>query len=114
MPSAGDLKERVRFERRATGDDGFGNTVPGEWQEQFTRWAMFLMRPGSEAVLGARLEGRQPVTIIVRFDSQTKTITPDWRAVDVRTGKVYAIRAAEDMDRRRQWWSMVCEGGVAA
>jgi head-tail adaptor len=67
------------------------------------------MRPGSEALQAARLEGRQPVTIVVRYDSQTKTVTPDWRLEDVRTGRVFEVKSADDMDRRRQWWSMTCE-----
>lgn len=75
---------------------------------------MFIMRPGSETSLAARLEGRQPLTIVVRFDSQTRQIGSDWRAVDVRTGKVYAIRTAEDMERNRQWLSIVAEAGASA
>lgn len=114
MPEAGDLRERVRFEKRTIQDDSFGNEVAGDFAAQFERRALFIMRPGSEAVLAARLQGQQPVTIVVRFDSQTRQITPGWRAVDVRTGTIYSIRAAEDMDRKRQWWSMVCAGGEVA
>ena len=86
----------------------------GDFAEQFQRCAGFIMKPGSESVLAARLQGQQPVTIIVRFDSQTRTIGTDWRAVDVRTGIAYAIKAAEDMDRKRQWWTMVCVAGEVA
>ena len=114
MPSAGDLRERVSFARRAQVDDGMGNEVSGPFEEQFQRAAMFIMRPGSEAVMAARLQGQQPVTIVVRFDSQTRSVTPDWRVTDVRSGTVYAIRAAEDMDRKRQWISMVCMAGAAS
>lgn len=113
MPQSGDLRERVRFEKRGGTDDGFGNTVPGPWEEQFTRSAQFIMKPGSEAVLAARLQGQQPLTMIVRFDGSTRAITPDWRAVDGRTGAVYAIKAAEDMDRRRAWITLVCVAGEA-
>lgn len=112
MPRAGDLRERVRFDRPAAMDDGAGNAVQG-WEAAFVRAAMYLMRPGSEAVTAARLDGRQPVTIIVRYDNGTRTITPAWRAVDERSGAVYNVRAAADMDRRRQWWTLVCEGEAA-
>lgn len=111
MPSASDLKERVRLQKRSGTKDGYGNVVPGPWQDQFDRRAQFIMKPGSEAVLAARLQGQQPVTIIVRFDSQTSTIGTDWRVIDVRTGTALAIKAAEDMDRKRQWWTMVCAAG---
>ncbi|GJD58145.1 phage head closure protein [Methylobacterium dankookense] len=113
MPQAGDLRERVVFQSRAATDDGYGNTVTGAWTSRFERAAQFLMRPGSEAVTAARLEGQQPVTMIVRFDSQTCTITPAWRAIDKRTGVVYAIQAAADMERKRQWWTLVCLAGAA-
>lgn len=111
MPQAGDLRERVRFGKRGGAPDGYGNTVPGAFEAQFERSAQFIMKPGSEAVLAARLQGQQPVTVIVRFDSQTRQITPAWQMVDARTGTVYAIRAVEDMDRRRQWLTLVCVAG---
>lgn len=114
MTAPGRLKERVRFECRTNVDDGYGNKISGPWTAQFTRRAQYLMRAGSEATIAARLEGQQPVTIIVRFDEQTKTITPAWRAVDVNTGRIYAIRAAEDMGRKRAWWTMVCIEGATS
>jgi len=110
---AGDLRERIRFDKRADQEDGYGNTKDA-WEAQFTRSAMFLMKPGSESVLSERLQGRQPVTMIVRFDTLTALIKSDWRAVDTRTGIVYAIRAAEDMDRKRQWISIIAEAGIVA
>jgi SPP1 family predicted phage head-tail adaptor len=113
VPSAGDLREKVSFAKRVDVIDEYGG-VQGAWQEQFQRRALFIMRPGSEPVIAARLEGRQPLTIVVRYDSSTKTIGTDWQATDVRTGKTYAIRAAEDMDRRKQWLSILAEGGVPA
>lgn len=111
MPSAGDLRERVEFQEPTQQSDEYGNTVRG-LTPRFERAALYLMRPGSEAVTAARLEGRQPVTVIVRFDAQTRTVSPAWRLRDVRTGAIYLIKAAEDMDRKRAWWSMVCEREV--
>lgn len=109
------MVERVRFDPRAVQPaDDIGN-VEGEFDlsQGVTRWALFLMRPGSEAMTEARLAGRQPVTVIVRFDRATAAVSPDWRMTDVRTGVVYAIQAAADMDRSRQWMTFVCEAGVA-
>ena len=111
MPAAGDLRERVRFERRGGAKDGYGNTVPGPFEAQFSRPALYLMKPGSEAALAARLAGQQPVTIIVRLDPQTRTIATDWRAVDARTGTAYDIKAAADMERRGAWLTLTCVAG---
>lgn len=113
MPAAGDMRERIRLDARVASDDGFGNSV-ADWAPQFSRAAAYLMKPGSESVQAARLQGQQPVTIIVRFDPDTQRITSEWRATDERTGEVFAIRAAADMDRRRQWITMVCVAGEVA
>jgi SPP1 family predicted phage head-tail adaptor len=114
MTASGDLRDRMRFEKRALSDDGYGNTVAGAFEAQFTRWAEIVPARGSEQVIAARLEGVQPVTVRVRWDSQTGSITTDWRAVDTRSGRVYAIKTAADPDRRREWMEMLCVAGEAA
>ena len=117
MPSklhAGMMVERVAFQRRQAAEDGAGNTE-GDWDPAtaFQRAAGYIMKPGSEAVLAERLEGRQPVTIFTYWDAQTSQVKPgDWQIVDQNDQTVYAIRAAADMDRRRQWMTFVCESGV--
>ena len=111
----GQLRERVRFDPRAAqAADDLGN-VQADFDpaQGVTRSALYLMRPGSEAMPEARLSGRPPVTMIVRYDSATSAITADWRVTDLRTGAVYAIQAAADMDRARVWMTFVCEGGAA-
>lgn len=113
MPGAGDLKERVAFASRIEVRDEYGGSE-GAWETHFERPAMFIMRPGSEQITGARLEGRQPVIIVVRYDSETREIGTDWQLTDVRTTKTYAVRAVEDMDRKRQWITLICEGGGLA
>lgn len=111
----GQLRERVRFDPRgAQAIDDLGN-VQGDFDQAkgVTRSALYLMRPGSEAMTEARLSGKQPLTIITRYDSATCLITADWRVTDLRTGVTYAIQAAADMDRGREWMTFVCEGGAA-
>ena len=114
---AGAMVERVKFQKRSMADDGAGNTV-GDWTEQgqFCRPAGYIMKPGSEEFLASRLAGRQPATIFTYYDAQTSQVMANsqWRIVDQRDGAIYAIRAAEDMDRKRQWMTFVCEAGVEA
>lgn len=114
---AGDLKHRVRFERRQAIDDGAGNEESGAWLPQFTRSAYIALSKGGESVMAARLQGTSPALIVVRFDSSSRQITPDWRAVELHgDGRetVYAIRQAQDMERQRRWMTILCESGVAA
>ncbi|WP_131194066.1 phage head completion protein [Lichenihabitans psoromatis] len=115
---AGEFKNRVQFERLADqAPDELGNVQGApDPVSAIERAAKFILRPGSEAMIAARLAGRQPMDVIVRFDSQTSQITAiDWRMTDVRTGKVYAIQSAADMqvEGPRKYMTFGVEGGVA-
>lgn len=81
MPGAGALDQRIRFEART--EDANGDPL-GPWAEQFTVWAQLVWLRGSEAVLQQRLEGKQPVAIVVRSSSSTRAINTAWRAVNAR------------------------------
>jgi head-tail adaptor len=111
--SAGAMRDRLRFESRAVVDDTFGNTVSGDWTHRFTRSADVRPARGGEEVLSAKLQGIQPVRIVVYSDSETRTVTPDWRAVDSRSGLVYAIRTIVDEERRGQFLTLDAVAGAA-
>jgi head-tail adaptor len=105
--------ELVAFDKREMVDDGFGNTVAGDWAEQFRRRARFTYLRGSETVMAARLEGRQPIILRVRSDAQTRTITADWRARDIRRGIEFNIRTVPPGTVSRQWIELLAESGIA-
>lgn len=112
MTEAGQLRERVTFQRRTASKDGYGNSVAG-WQDQFTTAAELRPRLGGEAVLQERLAGRQPYLLTVRHFSQTAMVTPEWRAVDARnTNRVFNIRSVSNPDMRRQFLEFLVEEGV--
>lgn len=122
-PSAGRLYERVAFDKRESADDGYGNTV-SDFTEQFQRRAAFTYLRGGEAVIAGRLEGRQPIVVRVRADSETRQITSDWRMRDARngewsdsgetvwTGPLYAVRSVAETEDRL-WLDVMVESGVA-
>ena len=110
---AGKMLDRFRFEARLSTDDGLGNPQSGPWTEQFTRWAEVKAERGNESVEAARLEGQQRVRIMVHNDSGTRRITTDWRAVDARSGTVYAITSVMDEERRGQFITMEAISGRA-
>ena len=112
----GQLRERVRFTARGTVDDGAGNRQTDfDPATAIDRSALFIMRPGSEAVITARLAGLQPVAVVVRRDSGTLAITASWRMQDLATGQLYAIVAPPaDLDRTRQWLTIDCVAGKAS
>lgn len=112
---AGHLRKRIAFDKRAETDDGYGNPVSGDWQEQFVLSARVRPLKGSEAVLAARLEGRQPVVITVRVSRHSERIDPSWRARDADAGTVYALTAPPaNMDEGRAFFDILATTGEAA
>jgi head-tail adaptor len=114
---AGDLRDRLIFQRRGQGDDGLGGTGAfGPWEDQFTVWAALLPLRGSEAVMGSRLAGRQPYIISVRQSSQTRQINTDWQIVDARNAnRVFAVSAPPtDPDGQRAWLEILATEGVVS
>jgi head-tail adaptor len=114
-PSAGALFEKVAFDEMGEGNPDspadYGNTVT-DWQEQFRVRAAYIHLRGGEAVLAGRLEGRHVQVIRVRASSQTRLISTDWRARDVRTGEAFNVRDVTPSDDR-MWLDILAESGIA-
>ncbi|MBP0438424.1 head-tail adaptor protein [Tianweitania sediminis] len=112
-PTAGELRHRVAFDKRgaSTGPD-YGNEE-GPFAEQFQVHAAFRSRGGSEAVVAARLEGRNVLGVYVRSSTQTRQIESDWQMRDVRTGERYAVKIVDAVTDRR-WVYLEVSTGVAA
>jgi head-tail adaptor len=111
---SGDLRFIVRFYKQIEEAAEGGGTVSA-WQNQFERRADIRPLRGGEGVQAQRLVGTQPVIIIVRSDSETRQVTSDWRAVEMKDGEAvryYALKTAEDMERQRRFITMVAEAGL--
>jgi len=118
MPQAGELSARVGFFKPVVADDGKGNRTAGfAGTADFTLAARIVPRLGGEQVLAGRLTGTDYVNITVRASGESKSVTPDWRAIDARTGDVYNIRSIIDPDegtaQRGRFLELLCEKGVA-
>lgn len=117
MTAAGDLTDRLQFERREEKQDGYGNAVAGDWIPQFERWAKIRARRGGEGILAARLEARQPAVVTIRYSRAAAAITADWRAVEMiagrATGRVFNIRENPVRTDDRAYLEMLVESGVA-
>jgi head-tail adaptor len=113
-PTAGELRQSVRFERRVTQPDGYGNTEGG-WEPLIARRSAKLTpTKGGESVIADRLQGVAAWDLWVRFDAQTSQVTTEDRVVDVRDPRrEFNIRFAQDMTGRRRWILMQLELGVA-
>lgn len=98
---------------RSSVQDDYGNNQ-SSFVEQFSRVAKVRPRLGGEQVVAARLEGRQPVDITVRHDSETLRIKPDWRARH-ENGTVYNIKSVvdpyENTADHGKWIEVLAEAG---
>lgn len=122
---SGQLYERVAFDDRAMVSDGEGN-AEGEFAQVFECRAGFTYLRGTEAVIAARLEGKQPVVVRVRRNSKTEQIDTDWQMRNLRdgawagesgaeywSGPVYAVQSViPTIDR--QWIDVTVQSGVPA
>ena len=105
------LMEFARFQYRSETSDGYGNMV-GEWAEAFEDRVDVRYLRGSEAVLAARLAGRQTIIITIRDSEAARRIAPEWRAI-IR-GVEYNIREPlRPTDQRRRLLECLAESGVA-
>lgn len=92
---AGHMINRVRFERRASETDDYGN-VQAAWETLLTVWAGFKATSGREALEAGRLESTLTGMLTVRRSTDAKTITAADRAVFVAgpyAGMVMNIRS---------------------
>ncbi|UXS00831.1 head-tail adaptor protein [Agrobacterium tumefaciens] len=110
--SAGDLFHRVAFDKREEIDRGDGVSV-GQWIEQFQVRAGFAHLRGGESVMADRLQGQHTQVIFVRSSSETRQVSTDWRARDVRSGVEFNIRDVTPTSDRL-WLDFLCQSGVAS
>lgn len=112
MARAGQLRERVTFERNAAGSiDAYGNVYSG-WSTLATRWGDIRERTGKEGIEGGALTDTGMATLRVRKDSTTGTVTAADR-VSAR-GITWAIKNVIQTDRKGELLEMLLEKGVAS
>lgn len=108
---AGRLDRRLQFQRRQDKENGAGGFVD-EWVAQFECAAGRKWLRGGETVIAARLESRQPVILTIRNSAATRQINNDWRAVDLRDGRIYNIRENPKESDDRATLEFLAESGV--
>lgn len=109
---AGELKELIAFDARSEAETSYGVTI-GEWDEQFRVASGFTYLQGGEDVMAQRIQGTQPIVIKVRDSYDTRQITTEWRARDVRRSTVFNIRGVKP-SKDRGYLDILVLAGVAA
>lgn len=109
---AGLLEQMVAFDKREEVDDGAGNVV-GAWVEQFRDYAQFIFSRGSETVMAARLESREPMLVRIRASANARLIGADWQMRDLHgDNKAYNINDIT-WDNSRAMVDLLVTGGGA-
>jgi hypothetical protein len=86
----------------------------GDFVEVFQDYTEIIPRMGTEAVMGARLKGLQPVTIKVRSHAKTRLLDSTWRAVG-RNGEVYSVTSPPvNIDQKNEHIEMLAVIGMQA
>lgn len=105
------LHEQVRFESPTTTTDEYRRSISG-WTEEFTTKADYRRLRGSEAAIGARLQGKQLTVLTIRNSTKAREIKPTWRAVNTRTGETFNVYTNIETDDR-QFREITAESGVS-
>lgn len=109
---AGDLRHRVKFQRRAEISDQYGNTQ-GEWVDLgIERAASLTPTRGGEEVQAGRIAGTASWDCWVRNDSGTRSLRTGDRAIDTRDpSRTFNIAFIGDMDGDRAWLLLQMKSG---
>lgn len=87
------LRERVRFEQKGLDADNLRN---GEWDADGDGFDVACeitwLRRGEE-VMQMRQKGQSPAILKVWSSAATRAVTNAWRAVDLRTDRVFALKS---------------------
>lgn len=113
---SGRLSTRVRFQRRADVNDGYGN-VKGGWQDievsgkPLVVWADMLERLGGEKLAGGVLESSRLATVRTDRNAATNAVTSSDRIV--ARGISWNIRSIANVGRDGDILEFLCEAGGA-
>lgn len=108
------LLERIQIERRgAGGDDLRGNENTGWAPLGPVLRATIQESGGGEAVMAAKLQGRQMCVVHVRATNLTRSIVTSDRIRDMTNARDLKIRSVPAANRTTGYISIVCEAGVA-
>jgi head-tail adaptor len=100
-PGAGELRELVKIERPLRTPNGRGGEAPLKWRVVASGLpAKISPTKGGEDVRAARLTGVNSYDVTVRMSSALADVTADMRLTNERTGKVYNIKWAANLDER--------------
>lgn len=110
MTARGKFNDLIKFQRRSTAADGYGNRL-GTWSDLCGPFYA-RMRPvsggasGKEQAITGRLVGVQSWEMVVMKVADTAAVTTQDRVVDVRSGQIFDIVSISNPDEKLRELSM--------
>lgn len=107
-------RDLVAFFKRDVVISGDAGGTPGDWVEQFSEPCSIRWLRGTEPVIAQRLQGVNPLVVIIRSSTRARQIDASWQArLPRQDNKVLAIRSVIPDDRDFEL-EILCEAGVAS
>ena len=92
------MDRRVVIQRQGAAVDNGYTTKPGDWATLGERWAQLIRSRGREVFENLGIEADVPLTILMRFDALTRTITEKDRLVV--EGRAFNLKSVVEIGRR--------------
>lgn len=116
-PGANELRSRVKFQKRGDANND-GGVIKADWVDipLASRACRLMPVRGGEETMADRQAGVTLFDLVVRFDPVTRAINTDHRVVvesmaGQASGRVFAIKWAEDLEAKSRWIVMLLEAG---
>ena len=107
---AGEYDQRVTVCKNDPTTNPDGQQVPAE-DEWIRRWASVLPVSGRERLLAQQTQADITYRVRMRYDTQTKTIMPQWH-LKLRDGTVLNIKRVFDVEMRKTEIELECNQRV--
>lgn len=111
-PGAGQLREKVKIERRSKSSDGMGGVNLTGWTTVASGLpAQISPVRGGEDVRSLRLSGTSLYDVTVRSSANLSAIDATHRIVNERTGQTYNVKWVANLDERGRFLTFTVEAG---
>lgn len=76
---AGQLRNRITFQRPTSGVDDYGQPIPGGFEDVVTVWAQIRPTGSNERLAAAQMQSGQTHVVTVRYSAALAAATGAWR-----------------------------------
>ncbi len=105
-PTTGSLRHRITLQKRATGNDGFGQDG-NSWADVLSCWASIEPSARNEQVVGEAMVSSRTHIVMIRYRAGVTS-----RMRIVHGARVFEIGSVIDLEERHFWLQLDCTEGM--